>query len=524
MPGRGRYVPGRTGCAGRTRRLGRRDAEPADQESLPLALDSDGREVGRMRVSLERGLYRQVDVPKVARGRYQTERAAWLVDPVADFISARLDRFDVFLDPFAGEGHLLEVCAAAFGRPIAGYDVEPGRWPTNDSLAGVPRAARTMIVTNPPFLARHSARRKGVLSLARDYYRESGRDDLYQVALDRCRAAAETVVAIVPETFLLSDYPKDELAVLAVIEEPLFSDTDSPVSVACFDARRAGESAVFVGAEFVAGLPALLSLRPSAPDRRVRIRFNDASGRIGLRAVDGVDPADRIGFMLAADFPYGRESVKHSSRLMTYVEAPDVADGDLPSVLARANAILEESRRASRDLILAPFKGNNRAGVRRRRLDYAVARHVLAEAAVRRRSRPGPGSGRVATGGDGQGAADGVHPCRAQPAEEPGQPMLLDGLDVVQVDGGIVLEPLGDADHHLARRTADGGSDRRHHHGPQQPDDLVPAEHQDRSPLVGRPEGIQPELPPAYSSGHVPSSLQPASSAPAPASPPYASR
>lgn len=339
-----------------------------------------------MRVSIDRGQFKQVDVRKVSRGQFLTERAGWLVEPVEEFIASRLDRFDTFLDPFAGEGHLLEVCGRAYGRRTAGFDLESPAWPRNDSLVSVPRIDRALIITNPPYLAKHSARRKGVLSLAQDYFVESGRDDLYKVALDRCRAAAELVVAIVPETIMLSGYPKAELALLAVIEEPLFSDTDSPVAVVCFDSRWRGDCDVYVGPERVGSLSSLLSFRPTSRDQHTRIRFNDPGGRIGLQAVDGVAPENRIRFMPADEFHYRRESVKHSSRLMTYVEVPDVSDADLRVVIGVANSLLEDVRQRTRDLILAPFKGNNKDGVRRRRLDYAVARGVLSEAIARTRA------------------------------------------------------------------------------------------------------------------------------------------
>jgi hypothetical protein len=54
-----------------------------------------------------------------------------------------------------------------------------------------------------------------------------------------------------------------------------------------------------------------------------------------------------------------------------------VADKDIPDLISKANALLALIRQRSGDLVLAPFKGNNRAGKRRRRLDYALARRIL---------------------------------------------------------------------------------------------------------------------------------------------------
>jgi hypothetical protein len=100
-------------------------------------------------------------------------------------------------------------------------------------------------------------------------------------------------------------------------------------------------------------------------------------GRIGLRAVDGTKAGERIRFMPGDEFEYSREAIKVSSRLMTYVELPEVSDAELPKFIAAANAMLEKLRTDSRDLVLAPFKGNNNDGRRRRRLDYEMARRLL---------------------------------------------------------------------------------------------------------------------------------------------------
>jgi len=239
-----------------------------------------------------------------------------------------------------------------------------------------------VIVTNPPYLANHSAKRKGVLSLAASYF-AGGRDNLYKVALDRCLEAADFVVAIIPETFLHSGYPTERLVLATVIEAALFTDTDAPAVVACFgpaaEVGAAGDAEVFLNETRVATLSQLQNLRlqSQAASPRRRVQFNVPQGRIGLRAVDGTKAGERIRFMPGDEFEYSREAIKVSSRLMTYVELPEVSDAELPKFIAAANAMLEKLRTDSRDLVLAPFKGNNNDGRRRRRLDYEMARRLL---------------------------------------------------------------------------------------------------------------------------------------------------
>ena len=61
---------------------------------------------------------------------------------------------------------------------------------------------------------------------------------------------------------------------------------------------------------------------------------NCPHGNVGLKAVDGVDAIDRIKFLPADEFYYPRSSIKVSSRLMTYVNIPelDTKQGLLNSV------------------------------------------------------------------------------------------------------------------------------------------------------------------------------------------------
>jgi hypothetical protein len=149
--------------------------------------------------------------------------------------------------------------------------------------------------------------------------------------------------------------------------------------VACFGKNERASAHIFTGNQSIGPLEGILALRRSTAPKQ-RIIFNEPRGRIGLRAVDGSDGKSPIEFLPAASFDYPAESVVVSSRLMTYLELPELSDAEIPKLIAKANAVLSEMRQASGDLVLAPFKGNDRSGRRRRRLDYALARKILNEA------------------------------------------------------------------------------------------------------------------------------------------------
>jgi hypothetical protein len=196
------------------------------------------------------------------------------------------------------------------------------------------------------------------------------------IALENALAAADYVVAIIPETFLLSTFPKDRLELAVVIQDSLFGDTDAPALVACFGKEECADAHIFTGKQSIGNLSEILALRESTAPKH-KIVFNDRNGRIGLRAVDGSDGKSPIAFVAAKDFSYPPESVAVSSRLMTYLELPELSDAEVSKLISKANVILSQIRKASGDLVLAPFKGNDRNGKRRRRLDYALARKIL---------------------------------------------------------------------------------------------------------------------------------------------------
>jgi hypothetical protein len=147
--------------------------------------------------------------------------------------------------------------------------------------------------------------------------------------------------------------------------------------VACFGpAEITNDASIFNGAERIGSLKEIFDLRRGRARSGIQSVFNDPNGRIGLRAVDSHDGIRRIEFIYG-EFEYRRDRIKGSSRLLTYLDVPELSDAQIQDLVARANTHLEILREKSSDLILAPFKGNDKKGNRRRRLDYALARQIL---------------------------------------------------------------------------------------------------------------------------------------------------
>ena len=321
----------------------------------------------------------QVDVVKTGLGAFHTTGSCWLNSVVSEFIvSTNLRRA---VDPFAGKGDMLNLVVSELSMQKSGYDIDKSTgWEVNDSLVSIPRCSGSICITNPPFLAKYSARRKSIWPLVGRYYERYGRNDLYEIALDRCLASFGHVVAILPETFLHSAYSKDRCERVIVREENPFNDTTFPVCATCWSPAANQDPDIYVGEDKVTRYSDVTRLRSSV-GRSDRIVFNHPEGNIGLRAVDGTKEGDRIAFFPGDEFDYPRSRIKSSSRLMTYIMVGELdSEEAIQEFCETSNGILERYREQTSDTILSGFKGNNRLGRRRRRLDYGLARKVVIEA------------------------------------------------------------------------------------------------------------------------------------------------
>ena len=312
-------------------------------------------------------------------GQYFTRERTWLKDNVREFILS--SGCSIAYDPFAGSGDLLNAAEElGFTEGIAmDIDGELG-WKSNDSLLEIPHIEDAIIITNPPYLSNYSARRRNILDRVEKYFGLTAYDDLYLLALTRMLQAQDYVVAIIPETFMNSPFPKDRLYSVNILEENPFRETETPVCVACFDGnpKSPQDVKVYKNGHFRTTLGELEEKRLK-PGHDVKIRFNSLNGEIGLRAVDTTDPGRRIRFMRREELDYPLETIKPSSRIITTIEI-DLEPGEIDEFIARCNRILEKFREDTDDILLSPFKGNMKNGVRRRRLDYETCRAIMESA------------------------------------------------------------------------------------------------------------------------------------------------
>ena len=194
--------------------------------------------------------------------------------------------------------------------------------------------------------------------------------------------AQDFVVAIIPETFINSAYKqKNRLESITILEKNPFTDTDTPVIVACFNGKRKAYSdiKVYKDEEYVCTLQDVEDCRIT-PTNSLKITFNSPNGWLAVRCVDNTNPNDKIRFAFKEDIDYDwNKGIKTSSRLLTLIDVR-VPEAQREKLIAQCNLVLANLREKSHDIILSPFKGNTKDGVRRRRLDFLTCRAIVEKA------------------------------------------------------------------------------------------------------------------------------------------------
>ena len=316
---------------------------------------------------------------KTKLGQFFTKKDVWLRQHIKDFIIN--SKTKIVYDPFAGNGDLLSVVKNFGYEKTIGLDIDKKlKWEINDSLVNIPHIDNAIIITNPPYIAKQSATRHRIN--LKKYYNSTIYDDIYLLALDKMLEAQDYVVAIIPESFINSIYKqKNKLYSITILEENPFEDTENPVCVACFDGceKTFEKIKIYKEDKYINNLAYFENLRLE-PKNDINISFNDKKGWLALRATDSSNGQDVIHFCFKKDMDYDFEkNIKVSSRHISLLNI-DVKTRDREKFINESNKIIAELRANTSDIIFTPFKGNTKFGIRRRRLDFRLARAILEKA------------------------------------------------------------------------------------------------------------------------------------------------
>jgi len=315
---------------------------------------------------------------KISLGQFFTRNDFWLKNHVLDFIKSTNTK--IAFDPFAGNGDLLNVAKMLGFKKLKGLDIDEDlNWEINDSLLTIPKIKNSIIITNPPYLTNYSAKRKGIYESVEQYFNICNYNDIYQLAIEKS-LVNDFGIMIVPETFINSNFPKNRLVSITVIEDQLFTDTENPICVICFDNKEKSydQINIYKNNQKIDSLDNLEKMR-RVPHKGIYMKFNSPKGQIALRAVDTTDPKKVISFMKPEEIDYDLSTIKVSSRLITLIEL-STENKNLDQIIEYSNNILFDFRKKTSDILLSPFKGNKKNNERRRRLDYQTARAIIEEA------------------------------------------------------------------------------------------------------------------------------------------------
>lgn len=294
----------------------------------------------------------------------------------------------VFLEPFAGSNNIpFLLSKEGIKNQWACFDIDPS---ASNSLPAYSVEQRNSLkdfpsgfsaaITNPPYLAKNSAKRDGVSFPATSY------DDLYKLALDTMLGQVAYVAAIIPESFITSGLFHNRLYGVVSLTCKMFDDTDCPVCLALFCPE--GEKAPLADCDFHiyqntdrVGLYSDI-LKQKLTEKIDVWDFNSPNGVVGLYAIDSPN-GSQIHFCLGSAIDSAR--VKSSSRGVTRISVSlDEGRGlDIQRLIDDANAILATYRKATHDVFLTSFRGLRKDGKYRRRLDYKQAQCILSLALKR---------------------------------------------------------------------------------------------------------------------------------------------
>ena len=320
---------------------------------------------------------------KRASGRYYTRGNPFQLKPFQTWATASNLEHQAIVEPFAGAKDIPRLIDAAHlqCRDWAFFDIEPGAKGIvqRDTLADFPKGFNVCI-TNPPWLARNSATRRGL-----PFPKATRYDDLYKYALEQCLTHCRWVAAIIPEAFIRSglflerlhdfvslvpqeqnkaNYPPDKGSRGVSV---MFEDTEHPVGLALFTPDATSDIRIWRNNRFLGTMSELRRHLPQPSSNR-DIVFNDSQGNLGLIAIDNTVSAS-IRFCPAEelkDYP-----IRVHCRSITKIGVPWRVDIDM------LNARLTTIREKTHDVFLTAFKGIRRDGHYRRRLDWALTRAIV---------------------------------------------------------------------------------------------------------------------------------------------------
>ena len=294
------------------------------------------------------------------------------------------------IEPFAGSNSIVKMILDEYEviRPTnwMAFDIQPEAQEHNlvpnvelsrrDTLLNFPTGF-DIAITNPPYLAKNSATRKGS-NIDFGIYQ-----DLFEISLEKMLGKCNYVAAIIPESFITRNLFHDRLEFVISLNIEMFDDTEFPVCLAVFSPEASSNFEIWRGPIYLGNFN---ELKQNSNDLLVStnpkiINFNDPGGILGLTAIDSTTKPT-IKFRHGSDIE--SHKIKISSRAETRMSSNLFSRIDsLDELISEANEVLDLYRSSTHDVFLTSFKGLRSDGAYRRRLDWNTASRILGTALIR---------------------------------------------------------------------------------------------------------------------------------------------
>lgn len=316
-------------------------------------------------------------------GQYFTKVNPFILKPFKEWLS--LVEGDKLLEPFAGSNNLVKMIQDIYGEKYnwTSFDINPPKqnsFPSvevveKDTVADMPKGF-SAIITNPPYLARNSATRRGL-----KFHKENKYDDLYKFCLEKMLSNYSFVAAIIPESFITSGLFHDNLWGVISLTVNMFDDTDCPVCIAMFTPPKYKSNIksfkIWKMNNFIGDFISIKDnvSKKISKNNNLNLVFNDKDGIFGLKGVDGTKK-ESISFVCGDEI--NPDNIKNTSRAVTRIGFNyNFSENELNVIIKHANKILKEYRSDTNDIFMTAFKGLREDGNYRRRLDFYTAKNIL---------------------------------------------------------------------------------------------------------------------------------------------------
>jgi hypothetical protein len=233
-----------------------------------------------------------------------------------------------------------------------------------DMILNYPDVVSPVAITNPPYLAKNSATRRGL------DYPDTNYDDIYKVCLDIMLKKHKYIAAIVPESFIKTNLFTDRLFSIISLNCEMFDDTDCPVCLAMWVENPCKDYSIYLSNGYCVGK--MSKLKHFEPIYSGNYIFNNPHGVLGLYACDSIN-SNSIKFVRGNDID--PKKIKSTSRCITRISIPNGVDID--NLVNECNLILNDWREKTVDVFMTSFKGLRSDGYYRRRLDWVGAGYII---------------------------------------------------------------------------------------------------------------------------------------------------